>query len=132
MFREVFGHGGPMWWRPPGFFSGPLIADPHFRAIYLSRIKEILETTYTEAVFFPIIDAMADRLREDVLLRAKIRGASEADGLRVLAQNVRTLKTHLTKRRRYLLSQPELQAPGTPSARPVRATPKKTAARSAR
>src|SRR5947208_3676047 len=36
--------GGAAWWRPGGFFSKPLLANPQFRKHYLARIKEILET----------------------------------------------------------------------------------------
>ena len=64
--------GGGMWWRPPGYFSGPLLANRQFRKIFLARTKEILETVYTEQVFGPIIDALGDRLRDEVRIRAEI------------------------------------------------------------
>ena len=53
----------------PQDFSGPLLANPQFRRIFLARTKEILERVYTPEVYFPLIDATADRLREDVTLR---------------------------------------------------------------
>ena len=61
-FGFGFGGGGG-WWRPPGWFSGPLLANPQFRKLFLARTKEILETTYTEEIFNPIIDAMEERLQ---------------------------------------------------------------------
>lgn len=44
------GGGGGGWWRQPGWFSGPLLANPQFRKIFLARAKEILETIYTEQI----------------------------------------------------------------------------------
>jgi len=41
-----------IWWRPGGVFSKPLLANPQFRKLFLARTKEILETVYTEKVFF--------------------------------------------------------------------------------
>jgi hypothetical protein len=34
------GDGGE--WRPPGFFSGPLLANPQFRRVFLKRTRDIL------------------------------------------------------------------------------------------
>jgi hypothetical protein len=101
---------GPMWWRPPGYFSGPLLANPRFRKIFLARTKEILERVYTPEIYFPLIDATADRLWEDVLLRARARGEEPAAARRSLARNVELMKTHVLRRRQYLLEQPELRA----------------------
>ena len=101
-----------MWWRPGGYFSAPLLANPQFRKIFLARTKEILDRVYTKENFFPLIDEMADRLREDVILRAKLRGEDAASGTRVLARNVELFKTHLLKRRQFLLEQKELRTLG--------------------
>src|SRR5712664_3738850 len=67
-----FGAGGATWWRDPGYFSGPLLANPRFRRLFLARTREILETIYTEEVFGPIINAMGNNLREEVKIRAEI------------------------------------------------------------
>jgi hypothetical protein len=113
---------GPPWWRPPGFFSGPLLANPQFRAVFLAKTREILERVYTPEVFFPLIDAAADRLKEDAALRARVAGGSPEAGVHALAVNADALKRHLVKRRQFLLGQAELQAvrsagSGGPSAR---------------
>jgi hypothetical protein len=115
-FGGPFG-GGAAWWRPPGHFSGPLLANPQFRKVFLARTKEILDRIYTKEVYFPLIDEMADRVREDVILRARARGEDAASGTRALARNVEMLKTHLLKRREFLLQQPELRALGDRNAR---------------
>lgn len=96
------------WWRPGGFFSRPLLANPEFRKRYLRRTREILHTVYTEAVFFPVIETMAARLRPEVPLRAKLRGENPDEALARLDRNVASLKEHLVKRRAFLLAQEEL------------------------
>lgn len=111
-----FGRGGPMWWREGGHFSRPLLANPQFRKLFLLRTKEILEKLYTSEVCFPQIDALAERLDEDVRLRAEASGRTAEDGMRELARNVDLLKAHLVKRRAFLLDQEELA--GTEKGRP--------------
>ncbi|MFO1460013.1 MAG: CotH kinase family protein [Verrucomicrobiota bacterium] len=108
--------GGPAkfdpgsWWRPGGYFSAPLLANPEFRKIYLKRVRQILEDTYTEAAYFPVIDAMAARLRPEIPIRAHVIGEDPAVALSRLDKNVASLKEHLVKRRQFLLDQAELKA----------------------
>ncbi|MDP2896763.1 MAG: CotH kinase family protein [bacterium] len=107
------GFGGrAMWWRRGGEFSRPLLANPQFRAVFLSRTKEILETIYTQDVYFPLIDEMADRLIDDLRLAAKSHGEDPENSVRVLEKNVPSLRTHLLKRRGFLLEQEELRSLG--------------------
>ena len=48
-----------------GCFSRPLLANPQFRKVFLDRTREILETIYTEETYFPLIEEMAERLKEE-------------------------------------------------------------------
>jgi spore coat protein CotH len=100
---------GPAWWRPGGYFSTPLLANPKFRKIFLARVKEILEKHYTEEVYFPVIDEMAERLKDDAALRVRTRGGDANYASQVMEHNVRLLKRHLQKRRAFLLEQDELK-----------------------
>jgi hypothetical protein len=97
--------GGASWWRPPGFFSGPLLANPEFRQIFLARVRDLLARDYTQENFFPLIDATEERLREDVRLRAQLEGRPPQTGEQELEKNAELMKTHLLKRRQYLLAQ---------------------------
>ncbi len=106
-----FGFRGPMWWRPGGYFSRPLLANPQFRKAFLARTKEILETIYTKEIYFPLIETMARNLEDDVRLRAEATGRAADSGTQELARNVELLKTHLIKRRDSLLQQEELRTP---------------------
>ena len=105
----AFGGGNANWWRRGGYFSRPLLANPQFRKIFLARVKEILDTVYTKDIYFPLLDQTADLLKDDVKLRAKVAWGDVNNAPRRYAEDVESLKTHLTKRREYLLAQPELQ-----------------------
>jgi CotH kinase protein/Lamin Tail Domain len=108
-----FGGGpGAPWWRQPGYFSGPLLANPQFRKVFLARTKDILEKVYTPQIYEPLIDSMVERLREDAGMRAKARRERPEEGVRLLMHNADLLKTHLVKRREFLLAQKELKTLG--------------------
>jgi spore coat protein CotH/sugar lactone lactonase YvrE len=106
--------GGPMWWRPGGHFSKPLLANPEFRKVFLARTREVLEKVYTREIYFPLIDQMAERLREDVKLRAEIQSDDGEEAERLLEHNVQSLRSHLEKRREFLLNQEELRSASPP------------------
>ena len=63
--REGWGFGGG-WWRPPGWFSGPLLADREFRRAFLKRLQDICDQCFTEEKMIPLIDAMEQRLEPEI------------------------------------------------------------------
>ncbi|HRI16095.1 MAG TPA: CotH kinase family protein, partial [Verrucomicrobiota bacterium] len=96
------------WWRPGGYFSKPLLANPEFRQRYLRRVRQILEDSYTEKIFFPAIDAMVERLKPEIPIRAAVIGEDPGKALARLDRNAASLKEHLVKRRQFLLEQAEI------------------------
>ncbi len=104
--------GMPQWWRPGGYFSGPLLANPHFRKPFLARLKEITETIYTQETFFPIIDEMAKRLEPEVRIRAEALGQDVNAALQAFHDDIQSLRRHLTKRRNFILAQEEIKEAG--------------------
>lgn len=106
-----FGAGAP-WWRPGGFFSKPLLTNPHFRKLFLARTKEVLEKVYTEEVFFPLIKDMEERLEDEVRFRARLQGQDTDGAVTHLHRNLDTLRTHLQKRRQFLRAQEEIKRAG--------------------
>jgi hypothetical protein len=104
-----FGGGGTPWWRPGGVFSRPMLANPHFRKIFLTRIRAIVRDVFTEEAMLPLIDDLANRLAADAALRAQLRGEDPESGRQLLARNVDFLKAFLRGRREYLLKQEELR-----------------------
>lgn len=111
-------------WRPPGWFSGPLLANPQFRQVFLRRTKTILESVYTEAVFGPILDRYAADLEPEVRLRASLHKEDPREAVAIFKSNLAKCRLHLRKRREFLLAQPELKrvqsdpAAGTPNRSP--------------
>ena len=97
----------PSWWRPPGYFSGPLLSNPQFRERFLIRLKEITATVYTESVFLHIIDDMAKRLVPEVRLRAEENGQDVDVAMEQFRDDIESLQRHLVKRREFILSQDE-------------------------
>jgi CotH kinase protein/Lamin Tail Domain len=108
---QFFG-GGPIWWRPAGHFSGPLLANPSFRKAFLARTKELAETVYTKDVMFPLIKEMGDRLQDEVKVRAALRREDPKRAVEHLNRDLDTLREHLTKRRAFLLEQDEIKSAG--------------------
>jgi hypothetical protein len=107
-----FGRGGPAWWRPGGYFSRPMLANPSFRKLFLARTKEILETVYTEEAFLPAINAMGERLKPEVEVRARLMQTDPQRALRNMERSLQSLRDHLTKRREFLLAQNEIKNAG--------------------
>jgi spore coat protein CotH len=94
-----FGGGGPFggasWWRPGGWFSAPLLANPQFRKVFLTRLKELCETTFTEKEFGPVIEAMKQRLRAEIPQGAVAQFDADME----------SFKRQLTNRRKFVLKE---------------------------
>jgi spore coat protein CotH len=102
--RSGWGGGGPFggagWWRPAGWFSGPLLSNPQFRKLFLARIKELCQTEFTEQRFGPVIQGLANRLRPEI--DAQGRG-SQFD------RDIESFHRQLANRRKFLLKELERQ-----------------------
>lgn len=105
-FRGFFG----AWWRPGGHFSGPLLANETFRQRFLERTKAIVDELYTEEVYFPVIDQLAERLRPEVAIRANGTAVAATYANAQFEANIKSLKTHLSARRKFLLEEEEIKA----------------------
>ena len=101
---------GAGWWRGPGWFSGPLLANPEFRKVFLAQTRRILDTVYTEAVMGPVIDRLEAELLPEVRARALQERQDPEQALRALRSDLARVREHLRERRRFLLEQPELKA----------------------
>lgn len=100
---------GGGWWRPPGFFSGPLLANPKFRKVFLGRTKYILESVYTEAAFGPVMDDLEKRLVPEVRVKAQIQKQNPDRAVANFRSELGRARKHLRLRREFLLSQAELK-----------------------
>ncbi|MHC1764104.1 MAG: CotH kinase family protein [Verrucomicrobiia bacterium] len=97
--------GGGNWWRPPGYFSGPLLANPQFRAVFLARLEELCHTVFTEEGVGPIIQAMEQRLGPDVRLRAQAVNQSPQRALSEFAGYMESFRAQVKNRRKFILSE---------------------------
>ena len=97
--------GGASWWRPPGYMSGPLLANPEFRARFLARLEEICQTVFTEQNFIPIIDAMEKRLQPEVRARAEAMNQNVSRAEREFASDMQSFRNQVQNRRKFILSQ---------------------------
>ena len=99
-----FGNG-VSWWRQPGYFSGPLLANPEFRKLFLARLREICTAIFTEEKMFPIFDAMEKRLEPEVRVRAEIFGEDPRNALRVFHNDMQSFRNQVQNRRKFILSE---------------------------
>ena len=104
------GRGG--WWRPPGYFSGPLLANPTFRKLYLARTRQLIETVFNERALGPLLDEMAAKLRPEIKLRAEAFKIDAATAERQFDRQIEAVRQHIRKRGEFLLVQEELKKAG--------------------
>jgi spore coat protein H len=108
-FRGPF--GGVSWWRHPGYFSGPLLANPEFRKRFLARLREICLTIFTEQKFFPVIDAMQKRLEPEVSLRAQLHGENPKAVFKDFHVDMQSFRNQVIHRRKFILSELDKASP---------------------
>jgi hypothetical protein len=95
--------GGVSWWRPAGWFSGPLLANPEFRELFLARLGVLCNTLFTEENLLPRIDALEKRLVPEVSIRARLTGEDPAYALAELRANIQSYRNQVKHRREYIL-----------------------------
>jgi spore coat protein CotH len=97
--------GGVSWWRAPGYFSGPLLANPEFRKRFLTRLREVCTTVFTEEKFMPVIDAMEQRLEPEVRVRAQAMRQSPEAAERAFHSDMQSFRKQLQNRRKFILAE---------------------------
>ena len=103
--RESTPWGSVAWWRPPGWFSGPLLANPQFRQRFLARLKVVAETIFTEEKFLPVINGMERRLQSEVRLRALAEGEDPQARVVEFRNHMDSLRHQLKGRREFILQE---------------------------
>ena len=94
VFGNRGGFGGGSWWRPGGWFSGPLLANPTFRQKFLLRLREICQTSFTEERFLPVINSMETRLDGEPGLDT-----------RQFKANMQSFRNQVANRRQFILKE---------------------------
>ena len=96
-------HGGPTWWRRPGWFSGPMLANPEFRQRFLARLGDLCQTAFTEEQMRPVIDAMERRLEPEVPIRAQALGRNADQERERFQRHMQSFRDQVKHRRAFLL-----------------------------
>jgi spore coat protein H len=99
------------WWREPGFFSGPLLANPQFRQRFLARLREICTTIFTKEKLFPIIDAMEKRLETEVSLSANSHGRDAPLALAEFRADMQSFRNQVLNRRKFIVAELDKRKP---------------------
>ena len=97
--------GNSAWWRPPGWFSGPLLANPEFRKRFLDRLQEICNSKFTEAELNPIINQLEKRLEPEVRFRAAAFGQNPSQALSDLRRHIESFRNQVVHRRKFILAE---------------------------
>jgi hypothetical protein len=93
------------WERPPGWFSGPLLANPGFRKAFLKRLNEICQTAFTEAKMIPLINEMEKRLEPEIPVRARLMHQNPREALGRFYTDIQSLRNQVKNRRQFILEQ---------------------------
>lgn len=109
--RDFF-QGGSVWWRPGGYFSKPILANEVAKKLYYARIRELLDTEFSQARMGAAIDGLRDQLLDEVAVRARLRGEDPARAQRRFDAHLQLLRDFVKRRRDYLLAQKEIAQAG--------------------
>lgn len=103
--------GGLPWWRPPGHFSGPLLAHPHMRHLLHQRIQTLCHTVFTPEQWEVPITRLERRLEPEILFRAQIHGENVEAALSQFHQHLESFRRQVVQRRAYLLKKVDTRPP---------------------
>jgi len=93
------------WWRPPGYFSGPLLANEEFRKRFLARLREVCQTLFTEAKMFPLINAMEQKLEPEIAVRARATGEDASAAQHQFRADIDSFRRQVINRRKFILTE---------------------------
>ena len=100
-----------MWWREPGYFSGPMLANPQFRQRFLARLREVCTTIFTEERMFPLIDDLGRRLEAEVPVRAEVQGDDPTEALAQFRADLQSFRNQVINRRKFILTELDKEKP---------------------
>ena len=98
-------HGGPNWWRHPGWFSGPILANPAFRQRFLVRLRELCLHEFTEERMGPLIRDLEQRLEAEVPVRARAQGRDPKLASSAFHGHIQSFRNQVKNRRDFILRQ---------------------------
>ncbi len=103
-FRRSY-FGGAAWWRPPGHFSGPILANEDFREVFLERLKELCHGIFSEPQFLPVINDLETRLLPEVTYSARAMNQDVSNLEEEFLDHIDSFRRQLKHRRAYVLNE---------------------------
>lgn len=97
--------GSVEWWRPGGWFSGPILANPGFRPVFLKRLKELCQTEFTEERMGAAIGRLQQTLEPEVVWKATMTGQDVRSAGSEFRDDIASLQRQLKERRAFLLKE---------------------------
>ncbi|MBM3835294.1 MAG: hypothetical protein FJ403_18875 [Verrucomicrobia bacterium] len=82
-----------------------MLANPEFRKRFLARLGEICETIFASEKFEPFINALENRLEEEIPVRAQLTGQSADGALRAFRSDIESFRRQVANRRKFILQQ---------------------------
>lgn len=98
-------NGNNGWWRPPGYFSGPLLANQGFRKAFLTRLGDICTNAFTVEKMIPLINALEKRLEPEISVRARLIGQNPREALGTFYSDIQSLRNQVKYRRQFIQEQ---------------------------
>ena len=95
--------GGASWWRPAGYFSGPILANESFRKEFMDRLKELCHETFSGPQFLPVIDDLELRLLPEVIESARNRNPKQVE--QQFRDEIDSFRRQLKHRRTFILKE---------------------------
>lgn len=95
------------------YFARPLLTQLDFRRLYLARLRELLDTVFTEANLEPLFRSLGAQLETEVRLRAALRGQNPDQGAEELRQDIDAIRQYLRQRREVLIANETIRSAGT-------------------
>ncbi len=103
--RSGKNHG--TWWRPPGFISGPFLADPTIQNRYLHRLGYVAKNLFTPERWHPIINQLEEKLEPEVRYRADVKRLNEKNMLKQFHNDIESFRRQVIHRREFIIQEVE-------------------------
>lgn len=101
------GTGSGTWWRPAGYFSGPILSNSDLRRQYLYRLQYVARNEFTIDRWIPIIDDLEKRLEPEILHRAQVTNGNADSMLSQFHTEIESLRRQVINRREFILRETE-------------------------
>lgn len=99
------GKGNGTWWRPAGYFSGPILDNAILQRQYLFRLGYVAQNEFTPERWIPIIDALETRLEPEIRYRAQVKNENVNTVLAQFQTDIESFRRQVINRREFILAE---------------------------